>query len=55
MTVAQIIVPAMAGGIAFSLSNVHLPDMMNTTHGLWSQASLPMGLVTVGEALSSGF
>lgn len=42
---------ATAGGIAFSLSGLHLPVMLNTTLGLLSQASLPMGLIAVGSGL----
>lgn len=42
---------ATAGGIAFSLTGLHLPSMLNTTLGLLSQASLPMGLIAVGSAL----
>ena len=40
-----------AGGIAFSLAGIELPRMINTTLGLLSQASLPMGLITVGAGL----
>ncbi|MDD2702243.1 MAG: AEC family transporter [Sideroxydans sp.] len=45
------LIMATAGGIAFSLSGLHLPVMLNTTLGLLSQASLPMGLIAVGSAL----
>jgi len=42
---------ATAGGIAFSLAAVPLPAMFNTTLGLLSQSSLPMGLIAVGAGL----
>lgn len=42
---------ATAGGIAFSLAGISLPQMFNTTLGLLSQASLPMGLIAVGAGL----
>jgi len=42
---------ATAGGIAFSLAGIPLPTMVNTTLGLLSQASLPMGLIAVGAGL----
>jgi predicted permease len=42
---------ATAGGIAFSLAGISLPAMFNTTLGLLSQASLPLGLVAVGAGL----
>ncbi len=42
---------ATAGGIAFSLAGIPLPTMINTTLGLLSQASLPMGLIAVGAGL----
>ncbi len=42
---------ATAGGIAFSLAGVQLPAVINTTLGLLSQASLPMGLIAVGAGL----
>jgi len=42
---------ATAGGIAFSLAGISLPSMFNTTLGLLSQASLPLGLVAVGAGL----
>jgi malonate transporter len=42
---------ATAGGIAFSLAGITLPAMFNTTLGLLSQASLPMGLIAVGAGL----
>lgn len=42
---------ATAGGIAFSLFGWHLPRMFDTTLGLLSQASLPMGLIAVGAGL----
>lgn len=42
---------ATAGGIVFSLAGVPLPMMINTTLGLLSQASLPMGLIAVGAGL----
>ena len=40
-----------AGGIAFSLLGLELPPMIDTTLGLLSQASLPMGLIAVGAGL----
>jgi predicted permease len=40
-----------AGGIAFSLLGLELPTMIDTTLGLLSQASLPMGLIAVGAGL----
>ena len=40
-----------AGGIAFSLLGLELPTMLDTTLGLLSQASLPMGLIAVGAGL----
>jgi malonate transporter len=42
---------ATAGGIAISLAGIPLPQMFNTTLGLLSQASLPLGLVAVGAGL----
>ena len=42
---------ATAGGIAISLAGISLPAMFNTTLGLLSQASLPMGLIAVGAGL----
>jgi malonate transporter len=42
---------ATAGGIVFSLAGISLPQMLNTTLGLLSQASLPMGLIAVGAGL----
>ncbi|MFA6119799.1 MAG: AEC family transporter [Sideroxydans sp.] len=42
---------ATAGGIAFSLSGLHLPQMFDKTLSLLSQASLPMGLIAVGAGL----
>ena len=42
---------ATAGGIAISLAGIPLPTMFNTTLGLLSQASLPMGLIAVGAGL----
>ncbi len=42
---------ATAGGIAFSLADIPLPTMFNTTLGLLSEASLPMGLIAVGAGL----
>jgi malonate transporter len=42
---------ATAGGIVFSLAGIPLPKMFNTTLGLLSQASLPLGLVAVGAGL----
>jgi len=42
---------ATAGGIAFSLAGISLPAMLNSTLGLLSQASLPLGLVAVGAGL----
>jgi malonate transporter and related proteins len=42
---------ATAGGIVFSLAGIPLPTMINTTLGLLSQASLPMGLIAVGAGL----
>lgn len=42
---------ATAGGIVFSLAGIPLPTMVNTTLGLLSQASLPMGLIAVGAGL----
>jgi len=42
---------ATAGGITFSLANIPLPAMFNTTLSLLSEASLPMGLIAVGAAL----
>jgi malonate transporter and related proteins len=42
---------ATAGGIAFSLADIPLPTMFNTTLGLLSEASLPLGLVAVGAGL----
>jgi malonate transporter len=42
---------ATAGGIAFSLAGITLPKMINTTLGLLSEASLPMGLIAVGAGL----
>ncbi|MDO8990256.1 MAG: AEC family transporter [Sideroxyarcus sp.] len=40
-----------AGGIAFSLAGLELPAVLNSTLGLLSQASLPMGLIAVGAGL----
>jgi malonate transporter len=45
------LIMATAGGIAFSLAGLSLPMMINTTLGLLSQASLPMGLIAVGAGL----
>ena len=42
---------ATAGGIVFSLAGIPLPTMINSTLGLLSQASLPMGLIAVGAGL----
>jgi malonate transporter len=42
---------ATAGGIAFSLADIPLPMLLNTTLGLLAQASLPMGLIAVGAGL----
>jgi malonate transporter len=42
---------ATVGGITFSLTGLHMPSLFNTTLGLLSQASLPMGLIAVGSAL----
>jgi len=42
---------ATAGGIAISLAGIHLPAVFNSTLGLLSQASLPLGLVAVGAGL----
>ncbi len=42
---------ATAGGIVFSLADIPLPAMFNTTLGLLSQASLPLGLIAVGAGL----
>jgi hypothetical protein len=42
---------ATAGGITFSLAGWALPAMFDTTLGLLSQASLPMGLIAVGAGL----
>jgi predicted permease len=42
---------ATAGGIVFSLANIPLPAMFNSTLGLLAQASLPLGLVAVGAGL----
>jgi hypothetical protein len=42
---------ATAGGIAISLAGISLPAMFNSTLGLLSQASLPMGLIAVGAGL----
>ena len=42
---------ATAGGIVFSLAGISLPQMFNTTLGLLSQSSLPMGLIAVGAGL----
>lgn len=42
---------ATAGGITFSLTGLALPAMLNSTLGLLSQASLPMGLIAVGSGL----
>jgi predicted permease len=42
---------ATAGGIAFSLADLHLPQMFEKTLSLLSQASLPMGLIAVGAGL----
>ncbi|HTN93718.1 MAG TPA: AEC family transporter [Gallionella sp.] len=42
---------ATGGGIAFSLAAIPLPAMFNTTLGLLSQSSLPMGLIAVGAGL----
>ncbi len=42
---------ATAGGIAFSLAGLTLPAQLNSTLGLLSQASLPMGLIAVGAGL----
>jgi malonate transporter len=42
---------ATAGGIAFSLLGLRLPLLLDTTLGLLSQASLPMGLIAVGAGL----
>jgi hypothetical protein len=45
------LIAATAGGIAFSLADLSLPAMFNTTLSLLSQASLPMGLIAVGAGL----
>lgn len=45
------LIMATAGGIAFSLAGLSLPMTINTTLGLLSQASLPMGLIAVGAGL----
>jgi len=45
------LIMATAGGIAFSLAGITLPKMFNTTLGLLSEASLPMGLIAVGAGL----
>ena len=42
---------ATGSGIAFSLTGLSLPAMINTTLGLLSQASLPVGLIAVGAGL----
>ena len=45
------LIMATAGGISFSLAGLALPTMLNSTLGLLSQASLPMGLIAVGAGL----
>jgi len=45
------LIMATAGGISCSLFGWHLPKMFDTTLGLLSQASLPMGLIAVGAGL----
>jgi len=45
------LIMATAGGIAFSLAGLELPAFLNSTIGLLSQASLPMGLIAVGAGL----
>lgn len=45
------LIMATAGGIAFSLAGLHLPELLRTPIGLLSQASLPMGLIAVGAGL----
>jgi malonate transporter len=45
------LIMATAGGIAFSLAGITLPAVFNTTLGLLSQSSLPMGLIAVGAGL----
>jgi predicted permease len=40
-----------AGGIAFSLAGLRLPQMLDATLALLAQASLPMGLIAVGAGL----
>jgi malonate transporter len=45
------LIVATAGGITFSLAGLHVPKMLDTTIGLLSQASLPMGLIAVGAGL----
>lgn len=45
------LIMATAGGIAFSLAGLHLPDIIRNPLGLLSQASLPMGLIAVGAGL----
>lgn len=42
---------ATAGGIAFSLAGLQLPEFLRATVALLSQASLPMGLIAVGAGL----
>jgi malonate transporter and related proteins len=42
---------ATACGITFSLADIPLPTMLNSTLGLLSEASLPMGLIAVGAGL----
>lgn len=45
------LIMATAGGIAFSLAGLHLPDLLRRPIALLSQASLPMGLIAVGAGL----
>jgi len=45
------LIMATAGGIAFSLAGLHLPDLLQRPIALLSQASLPMGLIAVGAGL----
>jgi predicted permease len=45
------LIMATTGGIAFSLAELPLPILLNTTLELLSQASLPMGLIAVGAGL----
>lgn len=45
------LIMATAGGIAFSLAGLHLPELISAPISLLSQASLPMGLIAVGAGL----